>query len=257
MLLIDTHTHLFTDAFNEDRNDVVGRAIANGVEKMLLPNIDIESIEPMFQLCNQFPDNCYPMLGIHPCAVDTSWKEVLGIVEQKLFSSNVIAVGEIGMDLYWDKTFRNEQVQVFRIQIEWAKQLGLPVVLHVRNAFEDVFKLIDELNDERLTGVFHCFSGSLEQAKKIQQYGGFKLGIGGVLTYPKSKLELVLREIPIEMIVLETDSPYLTPTPHRGERNESAYLLYVAEKLASIKKVSLDHIAAMTTLNAKQLFNLS
>ena len=185
MYIIDTHTHLYSESFDEDRTAMIERAIEEGVQKMLLPNIDLDSIEPMYTLCEQFPRNCFPMMGLHPGYINEKWEENLAIVKQHLFERENIAVGEIGMDLYWDKTFKNEQAQAFRIQIEWAKELNLPIVIHARDAFDEIFEIVDDLNDSTLSGVFHCFTGNLEQAKRIENYGGFKIGIGGVLTYKK------------------------------------------------------------------------
>ena len=257
MQFVDTHTHLFSPSFDEDRTEIVQRAIKAGVETMLLPNIDVESIEPMYNLCAQFPQNCFPMMGLHPGSVDEKWEENLEIIRTNLFERKNCAVGEIGMDLYWDKTFVNEQAEAFRRQVNWAKELNLPIVIHAREAFDEIFAIVDELNDERLTGVFHCFTGTLEQAKKIQNYGGFKLGIGGVLTYKKAGLDDILKDVDMSELILETDSPYLPPTPHRGKRNESAYLLHVAEKLADVKGISLTEVAQITTKNANELFKLS
>ena len=257
MFFIDTHTHLFSPSFDEDRTAVVERAVKAGVEILLLPNIDLESIEPMYDLCQQFPQNCLPMMGLHPGSVDANWEMNLEIIRKNLFERKNYAVGEIGMDLYWDKTFQNEQAEVFRMQISWAKELALPIVIHAREAFDEIFEIVDELNDERLTGVFHCFTGTVDQAKRIQNYGGFKIGIGGVLTYKKAELDLVLKEIDLSEMILETDSPYLPPTPHRGKRNESAYLLHIAEKLADVKECTLKLIAHTTTATAKELFKLS
>lgn len=257
MIFIDTHTHLFSPSFNEDRTDAVQRAINAGVDKLLLPNIDIESLSAMYDLCNQFPNNCFPMMGLHPGSVDENWERNLEVIKEHLFTRNNLAVGEIGMDLYWDKTFQDAQAQAFRQQISWAKELKLPIIIHAREAFEEIFDIVDELNDDNLRGIFHCFTGTLEQARKIQEYGGFMLGLGGVLTYKKSGLDEVVKDIPIDMIVLETDSPYLPPTPHRGKRNESAYLIHIAEKLAEIKQMKLTEVADLTTANARQMFNLN
>lgn len=257
MNFVDTHTHLFSSSFDEDRPEVILRAIKAGVETMLLPNIDLDSIEPMYHLCELFPKNCFPMMGLHPGSVDENWEENLKVIQKNLFERKNYAVGEIGMDLYWDKTFQKEQAEVFRSHIAWAKQLELPIVIHAREAFDEIFEIVDELNDERLTGVFHCFTGTVEQAKRIQNYGGFKIGIGGVLTYKKAELDLVLKEIDLSEMILETDSPYLPPTPHRGKRNESAYLLHIAEKLADVKECTLKVIADTTTATAKELFKLS
>jgi TatD DNase family protein len=257
MIFIDTHTHLFSPSFNEDRTDAVQRAINAGVDKLLLPNIDVESISAMYDLCNQFPNNCFPMMGLHPGSVDEHWERNLEVIKEHLFTRNNLAVGEIGMDLYWDKTFQDAQAQAFRQQISWAKELKLPIIIHAREAFEEIFDIVDELNDDSLRGIFHCFTGTLEQAQKIQEYGGFMLGLGGVLTYKKSGLDEVVKDIPLDMIVLETDSPYLPPTPHRGKRNESAYLIHIAEKLAEIKQMKLTEVADLTTANARQMFNLN
>lgn len=257
MQFVDTHTHLFSPSFDEDRTEIVQRAIKAGIETMLLPNIDVESIEPMYNLCAQFPLNCFPMMGLHPGSVDENWEENLDIIRTNLFERKNCAVGEIGMDLYWDKTFVNEQAEAFRRQVNWAKELNLPIVIHAREAFDEIFAIVDELNDERLTGVFHCFTGTLEQAKKIQNYGGFKLGIGGVLTYKKAGLDEILKDVELSELILETDSPYLPPTPHRGKRNESTYLLHIAEKLADVKGVSLTEVAKITSKNANELFKLS
>jgi TatD DNase family protein len=257
MHFVDTHTHLFSPSFDKDRTEIVQRAIKAGVETLLLPNIDIDSIETMYQLCSQFPQNCFPMMGLHPGSVDENWEENLAIIQKNLFDRKNCAVGEIGMDLYWDKTFVNEQAEAFRRQVNWAKELNLPIVIHAREAFDEIFAIVDELNDERLTGVFHCFTGTLEQAKKIHNYGGFKLGIGGVLTYKKAGLDEVLTHVELSELLLETDSPYLPPTPHRGKRNESAYLLHIAEKLADVKGISLSEVARVTTKNAHELFKLS
>lgn len=256
-LFIDTHTHLFGEAFDEDRTEIVQNAIKSGVEKMLLPNIDVASIDKVFKLAQQFPTNCYPMMGLHPGSVGENYQADLAIIKTALFSNPCVAVGEIGMDLYWDKTYLNEQADAFRSQISWAKELKLPIVIHARDAFEEIFEIVDELNGNDLTGVFHCFTGNEQQAKHILNYGGFKLGIGGVVTYKKSELPEVLKSIDLEALILETDSPYLPPVPFRGKRNESSYLLHVAEKLAEIYQVPLKVIADQTTKNALELFNLN
>ena len=257
MHFIDTHTHLFSDSFNEDRTDVVTRAINAGVQTLLLPNIDLESIEPMHDLVAQFPNQCYPMMGLHPGSVDGDWENALEMIKGHLFSERkYCAVGEIGMDLYWDKTFVNEQREVFQQQVQWAKKLKLPIVIHAREAFDEIFEVLDVLNDDSLSGVFHCFTGTLEQAHRALDYGQFKLGIGGVLTYKKSGLDEVLSQLPLDCMILETDSPYLPPVPHRGKRNESAYLLHVAERLAEVKNVTLKQVEEITSQNARSLFQL-
>ncbi|MFT5778992.1 MAG: TatD DNase family protein [Crocinitomicaceae bacterium] len=256
-MFIDTHTHLFSDAFDEDRTAMVERSIEVGVKKMLLPNIDVDTIDAMHALVKQYPTNCYAMMGLHPGSVKADWEEQLEIIRTNLFANKYIAVGEIGMDLYWDKTFVTEQAKAFRMQVEWAKELKLPIVIHAREAFDEIFEILDEINDEHLTGVFHCFTGTLEQAKHVLNYGGFKLGIGGVLTYKKAALNAVLVNIDLRHLILETDSPYLTPVPFRGKRNESSYLIHIAEKLTDVYGVPLTKIEEETTKNALELFNLS
>jgi TatD DNase family protein len=255
-MFIDTHTHMYTDAFQEDRKEAVLRAYESGIEKLLLPNIDRASISEIHQLVTDFPQICFPMMGLHPGSVGEDWKEQLAIIKEELFSKrlNYIAVGEIGMDLFWDKTYQKEQELVFRTQIAWAKELSLPIVIHAREAFDEIFAVLDELNDANLTGVFHCFTGTKDQAEKIINYGGFLIGIGGVLTYKKAELDKVVKEIPLQHIVLETDAPYLPPVPFRGKRNESSYLSFIAEKLAEIYQVDLNELAKQTTSNANRLF---
>lgn len=255
--MIDTHTHLYSKDFDEDRDEMIQNALKSGVSKFLLPNIDLESIEGMNQLVNDYPGQCYAMMGLHPCSVDENYVEVLDKMKTELNNGSYIAVGEIGVDLFWDKTFKSQQIEAFRIQIEWAKARQIPIVIHVRDAFDEVFEVIDELNDETLTGVFHCFTGNLEQANKVINYGGFKIGLGGVLTFKNSGLDKVVAEIDMSHLVLETDSPYLAPTPHRGKRNESAYVALVAEKLAEIKSLDLKDVIDITTANANHIFNLS
>ena len=196
------------------------------------------------------------MMGLHPGSVKEDWEQQLEIIRKWLFSEKYIAVGEIGMDLYWDKTFQKEQEEVFRRQIQWAKELKLPIVIHARDAFDEIFHVVDELHDTALTGVFHCFTGSLEEAMKIKDYGTFKIGLGGVLTFKKSGLDEVVKDIPMELLVLETDSPYLAPSPHRGKRNESSYLTLIADKLSEVKQMRLEEIAEITSRNARELFNL-
>jgi TatD DNase family protein len=257
MHFIDTHTHLFSDSFNDDRTEAVTRAINAGVQTLLLPNIDLESIESMHDLVAQFPNHCFPMMGLHPGSVDGDWKNALEIIKGHLFSERkYCAVGEIGMDLYWDKTFVNEQREAFQQQVQWAKELKLPIVIHAREAFDEIFEVLDVLNDDSLCGVFHCFTGTLEQAYRALNYGHFKLGIGGVLTYKKSGLDEVLTHLPLDCMILETDSPYLPPVPHRGRRNESAFLLHIAERLAELKNVTLKHVEEITSQNARLLFRL-
>ena len=235
-MFIDTHTHLYAEEFKDDRKEVVEKAIKSGIEKLLLPNIDVESIEGMRQLVEQYPNNCYAMMGLHPGYVKEDWEAQLKTIEENLFANpeKYIAVGEIGMDLYWDKTFQEQQSLVFRKQVDWAKALKLPIVIHARDAFDEIFEILDEINTPELSGIFHCFTGNLEQAKQILSYGNFKLGIGGVLTYKKAEIDKVIENIDLKNLVLETDAPYLPPVPFRGKRNESSYILHIAEKLADV-----------------------
>lgn len=256
-MLIDTHSHLYSEQFDQDREEMIQRALAAGVEKFFLPNIDSTSIKGMKDLVSSYPANCYPMIGLHPCSVNEKVEEELAVVEKELEVGKYIAVGEIGIDLYWDKSFIKQQEMAFRKQIQWAKAKKLPIVIHCREAFDEILAILDELNDEELFGVFHCFTGNLEQAKHILNYGNFKLGIGGVITFKNAGLDQVIKEVSIENLVLETDSPYLAPAPFRGKRNESAYLGHIAEKLAEIHQLSLREVAEITTKNAKEIFQLN
>ena len=256
MHLIDTHTHLFAQQFDEDRSKVVQRALEKGVHQMLLPNIDSSSIQPMLNLCLEFPNNCFPMIGLHPCDVKENYLEELVIIEEWLQKENFVAVGEIGIDLHWDQSTLSIQEDAFRKQVMLAKKYQLPIAIHVRDSFDEVLAIVDELNDDNLSGVFHCFTGNETQANHIINYGGFKLGIGGVVTFKNSGLDKTLSTISTEHLILETDSPYLAPTPHRGERNESSYVVLVAEKLAEIYGKSVEKIAEITTQNAKELFKI-
>ncbi len=256
MLLTDTHTHLYSESFEEDRHDMVKRAIDAGVQTMLLPNIDLSSIGPLTSLVNEWPENIFGMMGLHPCSVGADVDKQLSIIKTELYSGDYLAVGEMGVDLYWDQTYLEEQKHAFRTQVAWAKELDLPVVLHVRDAFEEVFALMDELNDDRLRGVFHCFTGGESEIKRICDFGGFYFGIGGVITYKKSGLSEIAPLIPEKLLLLETDSPYLPPTPHRGKRNESSYLTLIAQRFADSREVSIEHIAEVTTANARELFRI-
>jgi TatD DNase family protein len=255
MQLVDTHTHLFSSQFNEDIDAVIQRAKEDGVEKFYLPNINSQTIDAMMGLCKKYPENCFPMMGLHPCDVKEDVEKELTLVEQWHEKHKFLAVGEIGIDLYWDKTFIEEQKHAFRTQIRLAKRLQLPIVIHVRDSFPEVFEIVDEENDDQLFGIFHCFNGTLDQAHHIINYGGFKMGLGGVLTFKNAGVDKTVANIDMEHLVLETDSPYLAPTPHRGKRNESAYVRLVAEKLAEIKQLPLEEVARITTANANQVFH--
>jgi TatD DNase family protein len=254
MHLIDTHTHLYSEKFNEDREERIQDAIDAGVKQFFMPNIDATSIEGMNSLVQRFPKNCFAMMGLHPCSVNENVEQELQLVEQELKTNKYIAVGEIGMDLYWDKSFQVEQEMAFRKQIEWAKELNLPIDIHCREAFDEILTIMDDLNDDGMKGVFHCFTGSFEQAQHILNYGDFKLGIGGVVTFKNSGLDKVIKKLKLEDLVLETDAPYLAPVPFRGKRNESAYLFNVAEKISDILEVSVAEVAVKTTKNALQIF---
>ena len=226
MILTDTHTHLYSDKFADDRIQMIERAVAKGVHRLFMPNIDNSSIEGMMQLVEKYPNHCFPMMGLHPCSVDANVENELNIVKQQLADHSFCAVGEIGIDLYWDKTFLSQQ--------EYA--------------------ILDEVNDDNLKGIFHCFTGNIEQAKHIIGYEDFYLGIGGVVTFKKAGLDKVVEQLSVNHLVLETDSPYLAPSPYRGKRNESAYLLNVAEKVAELLHLSIEEVAAITTENSIKIF---
>jgi len=255
MKLINTHSHVYTEKFNADRKEVIERAVQTGVTKILLPDIDIENRTDVFALANKYPEVCFPMAGIHPTSVKENYKEELTALEECLKNNKVCALGEMGIDLYWDKTFLQEQIIVFKRQVELANQYNLPLVIHVRDAFDEVFSVLQEIGQKNYKGVFHCFTGNVEQANTAIAFG-FKLGVGGVLTYKKSGLDKVFAEVSLEHLVLETDDPWLSPSPHRGKRNEPSYLIHIAEKLAEVKECSLEEIAEITTQNAINLFNL-
>ena len=255
MTFVDTHAHLYSHKFDNDRPDMVRRAIAAGVTRMYLPNIDSESIDAMLALEAEFPDNCFATMGLHPGSVQPdTWERELATVEQWLGKRKWAGVGETGIDLYWDKSTLEIQKIAFGKQIEWAKDLGLPIIIHSRESNEECLEMVGNAQDGRLRGIFHCFSGTLEQARRMIDLG-FMLGIGGTLTYAKSELPEVLRHIPLEHIVLETDSPYLPPVPHRGKRNESAYVRLVADMLSEVKVLPLAEIARKTTENAWRMFH--
>lgn len=257
MQLIDTHTHLYAEQFDEDRDAIIKKAQEEGVAKFLLPNIDSSSINGMKALVEKYPNVCYPMMGLHPCSVNAEVEKELQIVKEELRKHKFLAIGEIGIDLYWDKTFLAEQEWAFRQQIKLAKEMNLPIVIHCRESFDEILKILDEENDERLRGIFHCFTGNLEQAKHILGYQDFKLGIGGVVTFKNAGLDKVVDQLDLSDLVLETDSPYLAPVPFRGKRNESSYLTRVAEKIAIIKEVPLSKVAEQTTENALQIFEIN
>ncbi len=253
MILIDTHCHLYAEEFKQDLSAVIARAQAAGVEAFYLPGIDSNDIPGMLQLEADYPGVCKPMMGLHPCYVKANWEEELAIIEQWLKQRPFAAVGEIGLDYYWDTQFKNQQQLAFNQQMQWAVQYDLPIVIHTRNAMQETIEAVKPFAAKGLKGIFHCFGGSIETAKQITQMG-FLLGIGGVLTYKNAGLPAVLKEIDLKHLVLETDAPYLSPVPYRGKRNESSYLSHILERLAEVKEVSVAEVAAITTENARSLF---
>jgi len=254
MVLIDSHTHIFLEEFDSDRDIVIQRAKEAGVGMFLLPNIDIESIEQVHRLSEQYPDCCYPMMGLHPTSVKADFQHDLEAIKAEFNKRKYAAIGEIGIDLYWDKTFLKEQICAFEEQLRWSIEYDLPVAIHTREAFPQVFESLYKVGIDRLRGVFHSFGGSREELEEILLCKNFMIGINGVITYNKANFRDYLPLFPLERIILETDAPYLTPTPFRGKRNEPAYLIHVAEKLAEVYGVSVDKIAEVTSENARRLF---
>ena len=250
---IDTHAHIYAKEFNEDRAETLRRTQEVNVQKIFMPNVDHASIDAMMEVESRFPDLCFATMGLHPCSVNKDFQRELYIVEEWLSKRKFAAVGEMGTDLYWDKTFWEQQKEAFTIQVAWAKKYKLPVIIHCRETINETIEMVEQLQDGTLTGVFHCFTGNAEQAEKIVKLNFF-LGIGGVATFKKGGLDTVLPEVGLENIVLETDSPYLAPTPHRGKRNEPSYIPLVAQKVAEFKKLSLEEVQHQTTQNALRLF---
>ncbi|WP_298301749.1 TatD family hydrolase [Hydrotalea sp.] len=255
MLLTDTHTHLYVEEFNADRDAVVQRAISAGITKMFLPAIDAGTYDAMMDMEKKYPEHCFAMMGLHPCSVNENVNNALQIVEEWLTKRPFAAIGEIGLDFYWDKTFTQQQYNAFDRQMQWALEKKLPVVIHTRNAMQETINRVKPFAQKGLTGIFHCFSGSYESARQIIDMN-FSLGIGGVLTYKNAGLPTTLEKIPIACMVLETDAPYLTPVPFRGKRNESSYLQYIAENLAIIKRINLEDLAVITSANAEKIFQV-
>jgi TatD DNase family protein len=252
--MVDTHCHLYAEEFKADIDEVIKKARNAGVEKFFLPAIDGETHQVMMNMETLFPGECFAMMGLHPCSVKEDYKTQLSQVEHWLSKRKFIAIGETGLDFYWDKTFVKEQYQALEMQIEWALHYDLPIVLHTRDAMQETIDVIKTHSVKGLRGVFHCFGGSINEAKQIIDTGFF-LGIGGVVTYKKGGLDTVLNEIDLKHLVLETDAPYLSPVPFRGKRNESSYLALIAEKIADIKNTSLTEVKRITTENAYRLFN--
>ncbi len=255
MQITDTHAHLYMNEFRDDLDEVVKRAMANGVHRIYLPNIDVLSFDSMVEICRRFPEIFRPMIGLHPCYVKANYEQQIAEIFRRRNEIDFIAVGEIGIDLYWDKTLKEEQIQAFKIQTQLALELNLPVVLHSRESLDLIIGLLEEWNFIGLKGIFHCFTGDVDQAKKIIDLG-FKLGIGGVVTYKSSQLAGIIQEIGIDDIVLETDSPYLSPVPYRGKRNESSYLKEILVKLAIISNKSLEEIAEQSEKSCREIFGI-
>ena len=255
MYFVDTHTHIYDKEFDTDRAEVVQRAVENGVQMLLLPNVDAATIAPMLDTFGQFPDHCRVMMGLQPEEVREDCKKVMACIEKELEKNIYVGVGEIGLDFYWDTTFEKQQLEVFELQLDWAKQLKLPVSIHARNAFDKMRAVLEKKQDGGLRGVMHCFNGTLDEAKAYLDLG-FHLGLGGVTTYKSCPVKDFLFELPLERIVLETDAPYLSPVPHRGKRNEPAFMVDTARKIAEIRQCQLEEIAEITTQNAKKLFDL-
>ena len=255
-MLIDTHTHLYLSDFTSDIDSIITTCRNQNIEKFFLPNIDSSTVNDLLQLAANYPAVCYPMMGLHPCSVKENYKEELSKIEAELSSNKFIAIGEIGIDLYWDKSTLEIQKEAFITQINWAKKWSLPIVIHARDSFDEIFEVLDRHNDEKLSGIFHCFTGNEDQANKIIAYKGFKLGIGGVVTFKNAGLDKTLQSIALKHLVLETDAPYLSPVPFRGKKNTSENLIYIAEKLASVYSCSLEKIANQTTKYALEIFKL-
>ena len=255
MRFIDTHAHLYSSPLNVNRELIIQNAINNGIDTIIMPAIDSDTLESMLELEAAYPNNCIAMMGLHPCSVKDNVQQELDIVEAQLKKRKFIAIGEIGLDYYWDKTFIQQQIEAFTIQMQWALEKQLPIVIHTRNAMGETIEAVKPFAKKGLRGIFHCFSGSQESAQQIISMG-FHLGLGGVLTYKNAKVAEAIKEIPMSHLVLETDAPYLSPVPYRGKTNEPAFMIEVAKKLAEIKNIPLQEVAAITSNNAKEVFGI-
>lgn len=253
MIFTDTHTHLYDEQFDNDREQIIQSCLRAGVTRMYLPNCDSSTIKPMLDMATRWPDQCIPMMGVHPCYIKENFRQELDIAAGWLEKQSFAAVGEIGLDYYWDTTFVPQQKEAFNIQMDWALGYNLPIVIHTRESMQDGIDMVRAKQNGQLRGIFHCFGGSAEEARQIIDLG-FYLGIGGVVTFKKSTLPEVLKDISLEHIVLETDAPYLAPVPYRGKRNESAYIPLIGTKIAEIKNCSVEEVAAITTKNAEHIF---
>ncbi len=254
--MIDTHAHIYAEQFNEDIEHVLERAHEHGIEKIVMPNIDHASIEGMMELEEKHSGFCYSTMGLHPCSVNKDFEKELYLVEEWLNKRSFVAIGEMGTDLYWDKTYVDQQVEAFKIQCEWAKQFELPIIIHCRESLDLTINLVEELKSDKLSGVFHCFNGSVEQAKRIKELG-FHIGLGGVSTFKNAGMDKVIPDLDLGHVVLETDAPYLAPVPYRGKRNEPAYVKEIGQKVADYREMSLDQLDEVTTNNALKLFGLN
>lgn len=252
-MLIDTHTHLYDERYATDRAEMLQRAFDTGVQRLYIPNCDQHTIPPMLELADAYPDQCFPMMGLHPCYVKEDFETELAIMKDWLGKRAFSAIGEIGLDYYWDKTFVPQQKIAFERQIDWALERNLPIVIHSRESTQDCIDIVREKQNGNLHGIFHCFSGTLDEAQQIEALG-FYLGIGGVVTYKNSSLQQVVKEMPLETLVLETDAPYLTPVPYRGKRNESSYIPLIAAQISNLKAVSEEVVESVTTANAEKIF---
>ncbi|GAB2702800.1 TatD family hydrolase [Mucilaginibacter koreensis] len=255
MVLTDTHTHQYYDTDPDLRAEHLQQCFDTGISRLFLPNVSAESVPLIRDMVQTYPQNCYAMLGLHPCEVKPDWQEQIDLIKTSGSDLKIYAVGEIGIDLYWDTTYLKEQQDAFHQQIAWAKSIDLPIVIHCRNAFNEGYEILQQEQDEKLRGIFHCFGGTLEQAQQIIDLG-FYLGIGGVVTYKNAGLDKVVQQLDLKHLVLETDAPYLTPVPYRGKPNKSAYLTYIALKIADLHQTSIENVAEVTTLNSKRIFGV-
>jgi TatD DNase family protein len=254
-MFVDSHAHIYHENFKKETENVISRAADAGVRKIYMPNVSVESIDEMLEMENKFPDTCIPMIGLHPCDVSKDFEKQLYVMEDWLSKREFAGIGEMGLDFHWDLTYKEQQIEAFKIQTEWAKKHKLPVILHTRNGTREAIDLIKELKDESLTGIFHCFGGTVEEAKEIIDLG-FLLGIGGVVTFKNGGLEKVLPELSLENLVLETDCPYLAPVPYRGKRNEPSYIPLIAQKVADVMRKDIGEVAQVTTENCEKIFKI-
>jgi len=251
--MVDTHAHLYDEKFEHDRDAVITRAVDSGVGRMMLPNIDAQTVQPMLELCRQYPARCFPMLGLHPTSVDRDFEQQLEMIGSYFGHTKIVAIGEIGIDLYWDRQYLDQQLEAFRIQIGWARKYRLPLSIHCRKSYNEIISVLKKEQDGSLTGVFHCFPGNVRQAEEVTKLG-FMLGIGGTVTYKNAEIANVVQHTGIEHILTETDAPYLSPVPFRGKRNESANIYHIVQKIAKLKFMSADEVADVTNVNAERVF---